>query len=130
MSFIPNLLINNSKLVLKSPLVKISTICCVEGTKGMQIAPQLIFSFMKCLLIFICFVRSYCTGFCAILIATLLSQYNFISICISIRSSSRILLNQSITQTPLAIALYSALALLLATTFYFLLHHVTRFPQT
>ena len=130
MPIMPKLLINNSKLVLKSPLVKISTICYVEGTKGMQIAPQSIFSFMKCLSISTCFMRSCCTRFCAILITTLLSQYNFIDICIGIRSSSRILLNQSISLTTLAIALYSALTLLLATTLCFLLRHLTRFPQT
>ena len=78
MSIMPNLLINNSKLVLKSPLVKISAICRIEGTKGMQIAPQSIFSFMNYLSISTCFVQSCCIGLCAILIATLLSQYNFI----------------------------------------------------
>ena len=130
MSIVPNLLINNSKLVLKSHLVKISTICCVEGTKGMQIAPQSFFSFIKCLSISTCFMRSCCTGFYAILIAVLLSQYNFIGICIGIQSSSRIFSNQRISQTPLAIALYFASTLLLVTTFRVLLHHVTRFPQT
>lgn len=76
-----------------------------------------------------CFVRSCCTGFWAILMAALLSQYNFIGMFTGIRRSSRILFNHSISQTPLAIALYSPLALLLALHFVFCFAMWPYFPR-
>ena len=96
MFIMPNLLINDSKLALKIPLVKISIVCCVKGTKGMQIALQSIFFFMKCLLIFTCFVRLCCIGLCAILIIALLSQYNFIGTFCKTRGNSNFLRNGKI----------------------------------
>ncbi|RDY09513.1 hypothetical protein CR513_06105, partial [Mucuna pruriens] len=58
------------------------------------------------------------------LITALLSQYNFIGMCMSICNSSRTLFNQSISRTSLAIALCFASTLLLDTTFCFLLCQV------
>lgn len=102
--------------LLKSLLLKKLAICWVLQTKGMQTTPLLIFSFIKCLLC--------CTVFWVILIATLLSQYNFIGIFTDICNSSKILFSHNISQTLLAITLYSTPTLLLTTTFCFLLCHV------
>jgi len=91
-----NLLTRNSKLDLNNPFVRMSATCCEEGTKGMQIRPVSTFSFMKCLSISTCLVRSCWTGFWEILIAALLSQYNFIGRVIGSCNSSRILLSHKI----------------------------------
>lgn len=124
----PNLLIRNSKFGLNNPLVRISAVCCVVGTNGMQTTPASNFSLMKCLSISTCLVQSCCTGLCSMLIAALLSQYNFIGDSIGFFNSSSILCSHRISQTPFPIARYSASALLRATTFCFLLLQVTRFP--
>ena len=57
-------------------LVNTSANCDLEAMNGVQITPSSIFSLMKCWSISMCFVLSCCTGLCAILIVTLLSQYN------------------------------------------------------
>jgi len=62
--------------------------------------------------------------------AALLSQYNFIGNVGEILSSCNKFLIHNRSHTPLAILLYSASALDLATTPYFLLRHITRFPPT
>ena len=115
----PNLLIRSLKLGLNNPLVRISTIFCVVGKNDIQIAPLSIFSSMKCLSISTCFVRSCYIEFCAMLMAVLLSQYNFIGMLTGIFKSSSTLFNHYISQTPWVIAWYSTSALLLATTFCF-----------
>ncbi|PRQ21801.1 hypothetical protein RchiOBHm_Chr7g0243261 [Rosa chinensis] len=62
--------------------------------------------------------------------AALLSQKRFIA-CLGLNPKSfSKLRSHNISQTPWAIPLYSASALDLATTFCFLLLHVTRLPST
>ena len=126
----PNLLIRSLKLGLNNPLVRISTICCVVGTNDIQITPLSIFYFMKCLSVSTCFVRSCYIGLCAMLMVALLSQYNFIGMLIGIFKSSSTLFSHYISQIPWVIAWYSTSTLLLSTTFYFLLCHVSKLPQT
>ena len=67
-----------------------------------------------------CLVLSCWTGLCAMLIAALLSQYNFITPSIGCLTSSRTRFSHNISQIPCDIALNSASALLLATTPLFL----------
>ena len=62
--------------------------------------------------------------------AALLSQYNFIGDVVEILSSCSKFLIHNSSHTPLAMPLYSASALDLATTPCFLLRHVTKFPPT
>ena len=100
-----NLLIRSSKLKLNNPLVRISTICYVLGTNDIQIVPLSIFSFMKCLSILTCLVQSYCIRFCAMLMAALLSQYNFIGMLIGIFNSFNTLFSHNISQTLWVISL-------------------------
>ena len=64
------------------------------------------------------------------LIATLLSHYNFIGVSIGVFSSLSIHCNHNNSQAPLAIVLYSASSLLLSITFCFLLLQLTRFCYT
>ncbi|GKC41737.1 hypothetical protein Tco_1059459, partial [Tanacetum coccineum] len=88
------------------------------------------FSLMKCQSISICFVRSCCTGFSEIWMAVLLSLLTLLGSCggYPISVSSFRIHNTSVI--PLAFPRNSASALERATTFCFLLRHVTRFPPT
>lgn len=76
----------------------------------------------------ICFVLSCNTGFAAICIAAWLSQWRVMGALLVIARSFNKAFNQINSQVVDTIALYYAPALDLATTFCFLLFHVTRFP--
>ena len=85
---------------------------------------------MKCLSISTCFVLSCYTGLWAIAIVDVLSQYKLIvSFCLKSKSDSTFLIHKS-SHTPSVRPLNSTSALDLATTGYFLLLQVTRFPRT
>lgn len=88
------------------------------------------FSLMKNQPTSTCFVQSCWTGLRAILCAVLLSQYIQIDCLDELPKSSKRNLSHNALQILSVIPLYSASALERATTFYFLLLHVTRFPHT
>ena len=88
------------------------------------------FSFMKCLSISTCFVRSCWTRLPEMLMDAWLSQNNLQAFFGGKFNSHKSFLTHEISVVPLAIPLNSALALDRATTFYFLLLQVTRFPLT
>ena len=110
--------------------VRISTNWSFDLTKGRLMILFSSFSLMKCLSIFMCFVRSCWTGFSEILIVALLSQYRRLACVWWQLSSLKIFLIHRISVTSFAIPLNSASALDRATSFYFLLFHVTRLPLT
>ena len=130
MSSIASLPIKLSNCFLCSLFVNISVTCSVVVMYDMQIDLLSSFSLMKCLSTSICFVLPWRTGFYDIKMAALLSQQTFIGDGLEIFNSSSILFIHITSQIPWATDLNSASALLLATTFCFLLHQVTRFPPT
>lgn len=75
-----------------------SSICCIVRTNNKHIALASSLSFMKCLSILTCFVFWCYTGFCAILMVALLSQYNFIGRVLDLLSSSRTCFSYNILQ--------------------------------
>ena len=77
-----------------------------------------------------CFILSCCTRLWAIVIVDVLSQYKLIvSFCLKPKSDSTFLVHKS-SHTPSVMPMNYASALNLATTCYFLLIQVTRFPPT
>ena len=129
-SFIPRLQVNDSNESLWSPFVRTSINCFFVEIKGVQITPFFMFSTMKCLSTATCLVLSWYIGLWTMLIAALLSQYNFIEVSIDILNSLRSLLSHKSSQMSSANALNFASTLLLETIDCFLLLHVTKLPPT
>lgn len=104
-----------------------SSSCSIVGTYGMQISLCLSLSYMKWRSTSMCFILSYCTR--PILIAVLSSQNNFTGLLYTTVNSSRTFWSQMTSQNSLHHFSNSVLALLLVTTFCFLLHQVTKYPH-
>jgi hypothetical protein len=116
--------------LLHTALVRTSANCSSDLMKGNRIILDSRFCLMKCLSTSTCLVQSCWTGLCEISIAALLSQKRSISQLGAKPISVNNCLSQRSSQKPLAIPQNSASALDKATTFCFLLLHVTKFPPT
>ena len=130
MSSMPNLSSELWKTLLHTTLVRMSASWSSDLTNGNRIILASKFCLIKCWSTSTCLVRSYWTGLWAISMVDLLSQSKFISQLGGKPISVNNFLNQSNSHNPLAIPRNSASALDSATTFYFLLLHVIRFPPT
>ena len=130
MFVIPSLSRELWKVFLHTALVSISANWSSEFTNGSLIVFFSKWSFIKWRSISTCFVLSCCTGLFAILTAAWLSQYKFIGSFTLSPRSLRILLIHNSSHTPCTMPRNSASALDLATTFCFLLLHVTKLPHT
>jgi hypothetical protein len=118
------------KSVILNLFVKTSAICSLVPTKGIHTIPSSSLSLMKCRSISTCLVLSCCTRLFAMFIAALLSQYNMMGLSSNNPNSSSNLRSYNSSLTPWAMALYSASAVDLATTFCFLLLQETILPHT
>ncbi|XP_057768367.1 uncharacterized protein LOC131006172 [Salvia miltiorrhiza] len=127
-------ILNLSRTSLKTfvftALVNMSANCSSDRMKGSSMIPLSSFSLMKCRSISTCLVLSCCTGFSDILIAALLSQKSRLPLLGGKPISVSNLRSHRISVIPLFTPLNSASALDRATTFCFLLLHVTKFPPT
>ena len=130
MLLMPNLSSELWKILLHTALVRMSTSWSSDLTNGNQIILASKFCLIKCRSTFTCLVRSYWTGLWATSMVALLSQSKFISQLGGKPISVNNLLSQSNSHNPLAIPRNFDFALDSATTFCFLLLHVTRFPPT
>jgi len=129
-SLMPNLSSELWKILEDTAFVSISAYWSSNLTKGNRIIFSSRFCLIKCRSTSTCFVRSCWTGLWEMSMAALLSQNKFISELGAIPISVSNLLSQRSSQRPLAIPRNSASALGKATTFCFLLLHVTRLPPT
>lgn len=120
---IPNLDNIELNILMETVFVSISATWSSDCTKRSSMTPLSSFSFMKCLYILTCLVRSRCIGFYEKLIVTLLSHIN----C---ASSLATFFSHNTSPTPFPISPNFASVLDNATTSYFLLLHVMRLPPT